>query len=170
MNSLSWELNLKFSSFGYENAGFDTKSTLQYPTKTSIMGMIKAGLGINKYKECPNHKFFEDLKFGYIVKNRGIVNTDLQNWSANDVHCFKKKKEFVTKQTEKYFLEDHNSVIFVFHNDISFLEHIQNGLQNPVYPLYCGRKQYWINKLDILLIKNIECFERAILYYIKKMI
>jgi hypothetical protein len=110
------------------------------------------------------------LKFSYGVLEKGDIRCDLQNWRA-PVSLGKrvpgnkeiKNGEITTKQTERFYLENHFSLICM-EGDFDLLETIKIALETPKYPLYAGRKKYSISN-PIPIVVEAATVENALNLY-----
>lgn len=109
---------------------FIVHSTEREPTKSGVIGMIAAALGIQRNDDPQKLVPLTTLRFGVRADNEGVLLKDFHM-----VHGYK-----IADVTERYYLSDAVFLVALESDDKSLLESIASALQNPVYPLYLGRK------------------------------
>lgn len=112
------------------NSKFNIRSTDREPTKSGVVGMIAAALGIQRNSNSELLKPLAELRFGVRADKEGKLIRDFHM-----VHYGEK-----SDLTERNYLSDAVFVAGLESDDAAFLEKIANALKNPVYPLYLGRK------------------------------
>lgn len=131
-------LLLKFSgplqSWG-TSSHFETRQTDRYPSKSAVIGMIAASLGYRR-DEDQKMKKLNELAFG--------VRIDQIGESLRDYHTAQKYKSNGTLErtyvTNRYYLEDAVFIVAIGHDDEQFIEKIKNGLENPYFQPFMGRR------------------------------
>lgn len=108
---------------------FNIRSTEREPTKSGVIGMIAAALGI-KRDEPEKLRPLSELRFGIRVEREGKLLRDFHM-----VSCLKKPDV-----TERYYLQDAVFLAALESEDKDYLNSLAKALQNPVYPLYLGRR------------------------------
>lgn len=135
---------------------FERRGTSRIPTKSAVIGMIMASLGMRRDKQIP--KELLDLRFGVRCDDEGVV--------IRDYHTVKKMKEDKTKtkvrrisssevmvdfevtynsqvatpyETTRYYLCDAVFLIGL-EGDENYLKKVERALLSPVFPLFLGRK------------------------------
>lgn len=109
---------------------FIVHSTEREPTKSGVIGMIAAALGIQRNDDPQKLVPLTTLRFGVRADKEGVLLKDFHM-----VHGYK-----IADVTERYYLSDAVFLVALESDDKSLLESIASALQNPVYPLYLGRK------------------------------
>lgn len=127
MSTLLLRLAAPIQSWGIMSK-FDTRDTAREPTKSGIVGLLAAALGRSRTDS------FEDLNslgFGVRIDQPGSF--------LRDYHTAKQEDEGNSFVTTRYYLSD---AIFLvgLEGDAEFLQSLICALQNPVFPLYLGRR------------------------------
>lgn len=112
---------------------FNIRSTEREPTKSGVIGMIAAAMGIQRNEEPQKLEQLNALRFGVRVEREGKLLKDFHM-----VHEMVDKKD--AHVTERYYLSDAVFLATLESDDKAFLEHIAAALKSPVYPLYLGRR------------------------------
>lgn len=115
---------------GAASSKFIVHSTEREPTKSGVIGMIAAALGIQRNDDPQKLVPLTTLRFGVRADKEGVLLKDFHM-----VHGYK-----IADVTERYYLSDAVFLVALESDDKSLLESIASALQNPVYPLYLGRK------------------------------
>jgi CRISPR system Cascade subunit CasD len=113
-------------SWGGE-AKFDRRGTERLPSKSAVFGMLAAALGLRREDPLPEELLA--LRFGVRQEKEGVL--------LRDYHTAKNKKlAFISS---RWYLAD--AVFLVgLEGDRVYLETLAHALQNPVFPLYLGRR------------------------------
>jgi CRISPR system Cascade subunit CasD len=127
MATLLLRLAGPMQSWGSESK-FGTRRTELYPTKSGVIGMLAAALGMKRDESLEQ---FHSLKFGVRIDAPGKV--------IKDFHTAR-KNEKVSYITDRYYLNDAIFLVGLESDDIDFLELLENALKNPVYPIFLGRR------------------------------
>ena len=109
---------------------FNIRSTEREPTKSGVIGMIAAAMGIQRNDDPAKLEPLNALRFGVRVEREGRL--------LKDFHMVHEKKD--SHVTERYYLSDAVFTAAVESDDTELLERISEALQKPVYPLYLGRR------------------------------
>lgn len=109
---------------------FIVRSTEREPTKSGVIGMVAAALGIQRNDDAKKLAPLAQLRFGVRADKEGILLKDFHM-----VHGYK-----IADVTERYYLSDAVFLAVLECDDKKLLEEIAAALQKPVYPLYLGRK------------------------------
>ena len=113
---------------------FETRHTDLYPSKSAVIGLIGAALGIRRDDKsiCD----FDSLKFAVRVDQEGSL--------LKDYHIARKYKptgDFDrTYVTERYYLEDAVFVVAISHEDNNLIEKIYEALKRPYFQMFLGRR------------------------------
>ena len=154
MNTLLLRLAGPMQSWGLDK--FERRGTARMPTKSAVVGMIMAAMGMKRDREIPDE--FSKLRFGVRSDDEGIVLRDYHtvekrklakvkvtlNQVDNDNVILSMETELdsgvdTTYITNRYYLCD--AVFLVgLGGKRQLLEKIEHALLNPVYPIYLGRK------------------------------
>lgn len=109
---------------------FIVRSTEREPTKSGVIGMIAAAMGIQRNDDAKKLAPLAQLRFGVRADKEGMLLKDFHM-----VHGYK-----IADVTERYYLSDAVFLAVIECDDKKLLEEIAAALQRPVYPLYLGRK------------------------------
>lgn len=112
---------------------FNIRNTGREPTKSGVIGMIAAAMGIQRNDDPEKLIPLSALCFGVRIEREGKLLKDFHM-----VHEMIGKKD--SHVTERYYLSDAVFLVALSSNDEAFLESIAHALKNPVYPLFLGRR------------------------------
>lgn len=127
MSTLLLRLAAPIQSWGIASK-FDTRDTAREPTKSGVIGLLAAALGRTRTEELDDLKA---LCFGVRIDQPGTLLRDFHT-----AHLNKKDSPFVTT---RYYLTD--AVFLVgLEGENRFLQKIMTAIDNPVFPLYLGRR------------------------------
>ena len=137
------------------NSHFETRHTDLYPSKSAVIGMIGAALGIRRDDKSIGD--FDSLKFAVRVDQEGNL--------LKDYHIARKYKltgDFDrTYVTERYYLEDAVFVVAISHEDNNLIEKIYEALKRPYFQMFLGRRS--IPVLADFILGNFDVDIRAAL-------
>lgn len=127
MSTLLLRLAAPLQSWGIASK-FDTRDTAREPTKSGVIGLLAAALGRSRTEKLDDLK---ELYFGVRIDQPGIL--------LRDYHTAQQKKKGTSFVTTRYYLSD---AIFLvgLEGEERFLQKLADALQNPVFPLYLGRR------------------------------
>lgn len=112
---------------------FNIRTTEREPTKSGVIGMIAAAMGIKRCDDPEKLKPLTALSFGVRVEKEGKLLKDFHM-----VHEMTGKKD--SHVTERYYLSDAVFIAALESEDRALLERIEQALRAPVYPLFLGRR------------------------------
>ena len=154
---------------------FNIRTTEREPTKSGVIGMIAAALGIKRNDDSKELEKLAKLKFGVRVEREGKLIKDFQMVYTGNLSDSEKRhkpsKSYSNDMhiTERYYLSDAVFLAALESDDISFLERISEAVQNPVFPLFLGRRScppvlpvfMGIHENDMLtVLENEESFDK----------
>ncbi len=116
----SWGVNSKFER---------SRSTEHYPSKSGIVGLLGACLGMKRDSDFSE---LRALRFGVRVDHEGVLMKDFQ--TAEDINKLR-------YTTYKYYLADAFFVVGL-EGDPTILNVIMDSINRPYYPPFLGRKSY----------------------------
>lgn len=127
MNTLLLRLAAPLQSWGVD-AKFERRGTARMPTKSGVLGLLAAALGIRR-TDGEGLERLRSLRFGVRVDQEGML--------LRDYHTAKNEKTAYV--TNRYYLSD---AVFLaaLEGDEGLLIEIENALHNPVFPLFLGRR------------------------------
>ena len=109
---------------------FNIRNTEREPTKSGVIGMIAAAMGIQRNDPPELLEPLAKLKFGIRVDREGKL--------LKDFHMVHEKK--ASHLTERYYLSDAVFLAALSSDDTELLNIIAAALKKPVYPLFLGRR------------------------------
>jgi len=127
MSTLLLRLAAPLQSWGFAGK-FDTRDTAREPTKSGVIGLLAAALGRNRIDALDDLKA---LRFGVRIDQPGTFLRDFHTARLNE-----QNPPFVTT---RYYLADAVFLVGLEGED-DFLQELVRALQNPVFPLYLGRR------------------------------
>ncbi|NLK45060.1 MAG: type I-E CRISPR-associated protein Cas5/CasD [Treponema sp.] len=152
-------LEAPLQSWGYDSK-FNRRDTLEFPTKSGVLGLLLCALGASgkqvellarfsslrqtviSYRYKINGEFVEKLPFLHDFQMIGSGYNDNNAWENFLIPKKADGSSSVgggTKLTHRYYLQNSLfAVLLEVPDDIA--ENIAFALQNPVYPIYLGRK------------------------------
>ena len=127
MSTLLLRLAAPLQSWGVASK-FDTRDTAREPTKSGVIGLLAAALGRSRTENLDD---LNELYFGVRLDQPGLL--------LRDYHTARQKKNAASFVTTRYYLAD--AVFLVgLEGEENFLQKLAVALQNPVFPLYLGRR------------------------------
>ena len=135
MNVLLLRLIAPMQSWGVQSR-FSIRDTGLEPSKSGVIGLLCAALG------RPRHAPIADLaalRMGVRVDREGKMAYDFHT-AQNVLKASGGNKD--TEPSRRYYLADAAFTVGLEHPDLAFLQTINQALQNPVWPLYLGRKAF----------------------------
>ena len=112
---------------------FNIRSTEREPTKSGVIGMIAAALGIGRNDDPAKLVPLTGLRFGVRVDREGRLLKDFHM-----VHEQTGKQD--SHVTERYYLSDGVFLAALEGDDREYLEGLARALEHPVFPLFLGRR------------------------------
>ena len=128
MSTLLLRLAAPMQAWGVDSK-FDTRSTGREPSKSGVLGLLAAALGIRRDDSAALGSLAE-LKFGVRVDREGQY-----------LHDFHMAHSAVTSYvTHRYYLSDAVFLCGLESEDRELLEQYAYALTHPAYPLFLGRR------------------------------
>lgn len=121
---------------------FSRRDTGKEPSKSAVVGLLCAALGISRDEANTGNPIFARLirlKMGVRVIREGILQTDYH--TAQNIA----KADGGTKDTElstRFYLADADFVVGLESDDAELLETVQTALKNPKWQLFLGRRAF----------------------------
>ncbi len=128
MSTLLIRLAGPMQSWGGDSK-FDIRDTEREPTKSGVIGMLAAALGIRR-DDKESLSELSKLKYGVRADREGLVICDFHT-----VHGT--KNSYVTR---RYYLNDALFLAGLECEDEETLKKYEYALKHPVYPLFLGRR------------------------------
>ncbi len=114
---------------------FNIRNTEREPTKSGVIGMIAAAMGIQRNDDPKKLEPLSKLRYGVRVEKEGKLLKDFHM-----VHEYKNGEISNSHITERYYLSDAVFLAALEADSSAYLEEIVHALNNPVYPLFLGRR------------------------------
>lgn len=125
--TLLLHLSAPLQSWGIDSK-FDTRRTGREPSKSGVIGLIAAALGVRRSDDEAVAKLAA-MRFGVRVDREGRLERDYQIAKAD--------KPYVTY---RYYLADACFTVGLESEDEDMLHKIEEALQHPAFPLFLGRR------------------------------
>jgi len=135
MNVLLLRLIAPMQSWGVQSR-FSIRDTGLEPSKSGVIGLLCAALGRPRQSPIAD---LAALRMGVRVDREGKVAYDFHT-AQNVLKASGGNKD--TEPSRRYYLADAVFTVGLEHPELAFLQIIANALQNPVWPLYLGRKAF----------------------------
>lgn len=118
---------------------FDERDTELEPSKSGVIGLLCAALGVDRDEEEPVLELAA-LPMGVRVDREGVLRRDYH--TAQEVIRADGKGVQDTAVSQRYYLADAVFLVGLESADREQLEQIQAALKNPHWPLSFGRKSF----------------------------
>lgn len=119
---------------------FDQRDTGKEPSKSGVIGLLAAALGIDRETWNDDLQALAALSMGVRHDRPGVLKRDYQ--TAQNIISADRKKVHETAVTTRDYLADAVFLVGLEGPDRALLERAHAALQNPVWPLALGRKSY----------------------------
>ena len=123
---------------------FDQRDTGKEPSKSGVLGIVSAALGIDRGNWIDFKKLTE-FKMGVRHDHSGILRKDYQTAGCATTDTIIKadgKPSDTGVVSERFYLADAAFLVGLEGNDKSLLEKCHHSLLNPTWVLGLGRKSY----------------------------
>ncbi len=151
-NVLLLRLSAPLQSWGMSSR-FSIRDTAKEPSKSGVIGLLCAALGISRddaNTDNPTFNALTKLKFGVRVNREGVMQKDYH--TAQNIA----KADGGIKETElstRWYLADADFLVGLESEDVSFLDTLQNAVKHPKWQLFLGRKSF-VPSVPIYLAKD----------------
>lgn len=115
---------------------FDVRDTEMEPTKSGVLGLLCAALGVAR-EDWASLQRLTELKMGVRVDSAGLLRKDYQTAQLSP-----HRKKSKTALTDKYYLSGASFLVGLEGHDRTLLERVHQSLRNPFYPLCLGRRAF----------------------------
>ena len=132
MSTLLLRLAAPLQAWGSDSK-FNIRSTQREPTKSGVVGMIASAMGIQRNDDPKKLEPLNALRFGVRVDREGKLLKDFHM-----VHEMTGKRD--SHVTTRFYLSDAVFLAALESDDNEYLSQIAYALENPVYPLFLGRR------------------------------
>lgn len=119
---------------------FDQRDTGKEPSKSGVIGLLAAALGIDREVWNDELKSLAALSMAVRHDRPGVLKRDYQ--TAQNIISADRSKVHETAVTTRDYLADAVFLVGLESGDRALLERTHTALQNPVWPLALGRKSY----------------------------
>ncbi len=141
-HTLLLRLKAPMQSWGISSR-FSIRDTGKEPTKSGVIGLLCAALGISREKANLEDEQFAkltELKMSVRVLSDGVMQKDYHTAQYVAKAAGGKPKE--TELSTRWFLADADFLVGLESEDFSFLENLQNALKKPKWQIFLGRKAF----------------------------
>ncbi len=118
---------------------FDQRDTGKEPSKSGIIGLVAAALGIDR-GNWTDLEPLTRLSMGVRHDRSGVPKRDYQ--TAQQIISADRTKVHETAVTTRDYIADAAFLVGLADDDRALLERIHKALSDPVWPLALGRKSY----------------------------
>lgn len=138
---------------------FDERDTGLEPSKSGVIGLLCAALGIDRAEAEPVLELAQ-LRMGVRVDREGVLRSDYH--TAQDVIRADGKGIQDTAVSRRAYLADALFIVGLEGEERALLERIQAALKNPRWPLSLGRKSFvpsrpvWLEDAEALVDGSLE--------------
>ncbi len=126
-NTLFLWLEGPLQSWG-ERARWSRRDSATEPTKSGVVGLLACASGLDQDDEIRG--LSQRLHVGVRCDRPGLLLKDYQTIQG----------PWGTQLSDRYYLFDATFLIAVQSNDTALIEQLANGVQNPIWPIFLGRK------------------------------
>lgn len=126
-NTLFLWLEGPLQSWG-ERARWSMRDSATEPTKSGVVGLLACALGLDQDDDI--RELSRQLQVGARCDRPGILLKDYQTIQG----------PWGTQLSDRYYLCDATFLVAVQSNDAALIERLANAVQNPVWPIFLGRK------------------------------
>lgn len=124
---------------------FDERDTGKEPSKSGVIGLIAAAMGIKRDDPWDKLKPLADLKMGVRYDRQGVLKRDYQTAGCNEPKSIIKAdgtKSDDGVPSDRFYLADAAFLVGMEGKDISLIQLAHEKLKNPVWTIALGRKSY----------------------------
>lgn len=114
---------------------FEVRRTEREPTKSGVIGLLAAALGIRRGEE-ERMRTLNRLRFGVRVDREGQLLVDYHTAATEE----DRKKGITTYQTWRHYLSDAVFLAGLESDDTELLQELEQALKAPAFPLFLGRR------------------------------
>ncbi|MBO6149085.1 MAG: type I-E CRISPR-associated protein Cas5/CasD [Lachnospiraceae bacterium] len=115
------------------NAKFNTRYTEREPSKSAVLGIVAAALGIRRNESLGD---LSSMRYGVRVDKEGKL---LQDYHTAHI-CKENSKKVDVYVTYRHYLSDAVFLVGLEHSEKEYLEKLKYALSHPVFPLFLGRR------------------------------
>ena len=111
---------------------FETRKTAREPTKSGVIGLLAAALGLRRDETEPLTRLAQ-LRFGVRVEREGQLLVDF--------HMARNEEKDRSYVTYRHYLEDAVFLVGLESEDTDLLQELAEALTHPVFPLCLGLRE-----------------------------
>lgn len=141
-------LSAPMQSWGVSSR-FSIRDSAKEPTKSGVIGLLCAALGISREAantENPDFAELLNLRMGVRELKKGFLESDFHTAvnvsKSSGKRPTKNKDSQYTVISTRYYLADADFLVGLESYDLKLLEKIQTALKNPKWHLFLGRKSF----------------------------
>ena len=141
-HTLLLRLKAPMQSWGMSSR-FSIRDTAKEPSKSGVIGLLCAALGISRddgNTENPQFAELIKLKMNVRVLQEGVMQKDYH--TAQHIAKADGGKPKETELSTRWYLADADFLVGLESEDLSLLENLQNAVKNPKWQLFLGRKAF----------------------------
>lgn len=128
MSTLLLRLAAPLQSWGIASL-YDKRETESFPSKSGVIGMIASAMGRRRGESLDD---LEELEFGVRIDSPGIRMHDFQVTAMGG--------KLNSNISDRVYLSDAVFLVGLSSRNLSLLEKISYSINNPVFPLFLGRR------------------------------
>jgi len=137
MSTLLLRLAAPMQSWGVDSK-FDTRNTEREPTKSGVLGLLAAALGIRR-DDTEALKALNELRYGVRIDREGKLLCDFH--TAHEEEFWKPSHDGrYSHVTYRYYLCDAEFICGLESDDEELLKGYEYALKHPAFPLFLGRR------------------------------
>ena len=133
MSTLLLRLASPLQSWGVDSK-FNRRETQREPTKSGVLGLVAAALGRHRNEKMDD---LCALRFGVRIDQEGTLLRDFH--MVHEDAFWQRRATKYAHLTNRYYLADAQFLVGL-EGDPAMLEQIDYALQNPIFPLFLGRR------------------------------
>ena len=138
MRIIALRLEGMLQSWG-EDSKWDERSTSSVPTKSGIVGLIAACLGIDRDDPFIIH-ISQIIKIAVRVDRKGTLLSDFHTVASNKMIVASGGKQSRTIVSHRQYLQDASFVVLITSADQQLMDSIAKAVNDPKWIPYLGRK------------------------------
>lgn len=147
VNTLFLRLAGVMQSWG-TSSRFQVRRTDAYPSKSGVLGLLLCAMGVSREHSKEEIERLKTLRMGVRVDRSGVLDWDYHTAGAKigimkanrkGIKLTDKTKEIETLLSRRQYLYD-ASFLVALHGDTDPISCCAQALENPVWPVFLGRK------------------------------
>lgn len=124
---------------------FDQRDTGKEPSKSGVIGLLAAALGIDRQHWTDDLKHLTHLSMGVRHDRAGVLKRDYQTAGCAGSDTIIKANGTPSDNgvvSQRFYLADAAFLVGLEGDDRDLLKRVHDKLKNPTWPLALGRKSY----------------------------